>query len=108
MLSVKQGSCEYQFQSHWFDPTRNETRVYSSRDGRSHYSAIGAVLKYNYKIELLLRSYVQLRKHSSKHSKHIDLTISCLPPPCTIVARTDKAIITNSFICPRNSYNGFT
>ena len=23
MLSVKQGSCEYQFQSHWFDPTQN-------------------------------------------------------------------------------------
>ena len=25
MLNVKQGSCEYQFQSHWFDPTRNRT-----------------------------------------------------------------------------------
>ena len=35
MLSVKQGSCEYQFYSHWFDPTRNDTRVYSSRDRRS-------------------------------------------------------------------------
>ena len=35
MLSVKQGSCEYQFSSHWFDPTRNQTQVYSSRDGRS-------------------------------------------------------------------------
>ena len=35
MLSVKQGSCEYQFYSHWFDPTRNQTRVYSSRDRRS-------------------------------------------------------------------------
>ena len=35
MLSVKQGSCEYQFSSHWFDPTRNQTPVYSSRDRRS-------------------------------------------------------------------------
>ena len=35
MLSVKQGSCEYQFSSHWCDPTRNEIRVYSSRDRRS-------------------------------------------------------------------------
>ena len=41
MLSVKQGSCENQFYSHWFDPTRNyskttrKTRVYSSRDRRS-------------------------------------------------------------------------
>ena len=34
MLSVKQGSCEYQFYGHWFDPTRNQIRVYSSRDGR--------------------------------------------------------------------------
>ena len=25
MLNVKQGSCKYQFQSHWFDPTRNRT-----------------------------------------------------------------------------------
>ena len=43
MLSVKQGSCEYQFWSHWFDPTRNETNVYRSRSGRSHHSAIWAV-----------------------------------------------------------------
>ena len=35
MLSVKQGSCEYECLSHWFDPTRNQTRVYSSRDRRS-------------------------------------------------------------------------
>ena len=35
MLSVKQGSCKYQFYSHWFDPTRNQARVYSSRDRRS-------------------------------------------------------------------------
>ena len=35
MLSVKQRSCEYQCLSHWFDPTRNQTRVYSSRDRRS-------------------------------------------------------------------------
>ena len=34
MLRVKQGSCEYQFKSQWFDPTRNQTRVYSSRGGR--------------------------------------------------------------------------
>ena len=26
MLSVKQGSCEYQFESHWFDPTRNQLK----------------------------------------------------------------------------------
>ena len=25
MLNVKQGSCKYQFSSHWFDPTRNRT-----------------------------------------------------------------------------------
>ena len=31
MLNVKQVSCEYQFSSHWFDPTRNGTRVYRSR-----------------------------------------------------------------------------
>ena len=35
MLNVKQGSCEYQCYCHWFDPTRNQTRVYSSRDRRS-------------------------------------------------------------------------
>ena len=35
MLSVKQGSCKYQLQSHWFDPTRNQTQGYSSRDRRS-------------------------------------------------------------------------
>ena len=29
MLSVKQGSYKYQFYSHRFDPTRNQTRVYS-------------------------------------------------------------------------------
>ena len=40
MLKVIQGSCEYQFESHWFDPTRNQTRVYSSRDERSNHSAI--------------------------------------------------------------------
>ena len=26
MLSVKQGSCEYQFLGHWFDPTRNQNQ----------------------------------------------------------------------------------
>ena len=35
LLSVKQGSCEYQFLSHWFDSTRNQTHVYSSQGGRS-------------------------------------------------------------------------
>ena len=35
MLNVKQGSCEYQFQNHWFDPTRNQTQVYSSTYKRS-------------------------------------------------------------------------
>ena len=25
MLNIKQGSCEYQFLSHWFDPTQNRT-----------------------------------------------------------------------------------
>ena len=25
MLNAKQGSCEYQFLGHWFDPTRNRT-----------------------------------------------------------------------------------
>ena len=35
MLNVKQGNCEYQFQSHWFDPTWNQTQVYSSTDKRS-------------------------------------------------------------------------
>ena len=43
MLSVKQGSCEYQFYSHWFDPTRNQTQVYNSRGERSHHSAIRAI-----------------------------------------------------------------
>ena len=31
MLNVKQGSIEYHFQSDWFDPTRNQTQVYSTR-----------------------------------------------------------------------------
>ena len=35
MLNVKQRSCEYQFYSHWFDPTRNQTRVYNCRGGLS-------------------------------------------------------------------------
>ena len=43
MLSVKQGSCKYQIWSHWFNPTRNQSRVCSSRGGRSYHSAIGAV-----------------------------------------------------------------
>ena len=40
MLSVKQGSCEYRFESYWFDQTRNQTRVYDSRGGHSYHSAI--------------------------------------------------------------------
>ena len=48
MLSVKQGSYEYQFLSHWFDPTLSQTRVYSSRDRRSiplgHLSCYVALL----------------------------------------------------------------
>ena len=43
MLSVKQGSCEYQFYSHWFDLTPNQTRVYSSGGICSYYLTIGAV-----------------------------------------------------------------
>ena len=39
MLSVKQGSCEYQFQSHWCDPTRNQTQVYSSKSECFYHSA---------------------------------------------------------------------
>ena len=35
MRNVKKGSCEYQFQSRWFDPTRNQTRLYSSKGRRS-------------------------------------------------------------------------
>ena len=35
MLCVKQKSCECQFCSHEFDPTRIQTRVYSFRGGRS-------------------------------------------------------------------------
>ena len=35
MLNVKQGSCEYQFLSHWFDPTWNQTQVYRSRNRHS-------------------------------------------------------------------------
>ena len=31
MLNVKQGSCEYQFLSHWFDSTRNRTQSLPSR-----------------------------------------------------------------------------
>ena len=40
MLSVQQGSCEYQFKNHWFDRTRNQTQFYSSQGGRSYHSAI--------------------------------------------------------------------
>ena len=32
MLSVKQGSSECQFQRHCFDSTRNQTRIYGSRE----------------------------------------------------------------------------
>ena len=45
MLSVKQGSCENQFYSHWFDPTQNQTRVHSSLGGRSYHSAIWALTR---------------------------------------------------------------
>ena len=48
MLSIKQESCEYQFYSHWFDPTRNQTQVYSSRNIRStplcHWNCVAAFL----------------------------------------------------------------
>ena len=27
MLNPEQGSCKYQVESHWFDPTRNQTRA---------------------------------------------------------------------------------
>ena len=33
---VKRGRFEYQLLSHWLDQTWNQTRVYSSRGGRSH------------------------------------------------------------------------
>ena len=42
MLSVTQGSCEYQSYSGWLDPTWNQIRVYSSSDGRIYHSAICA------------------------------------------------------------------
>ena len=35
MPSVKQESCEYQFWSHWFDPTLNQTQVCNSRARRT-------------------------------------------------------------------------
>ena len=43
MLSVKQGSCEYQFKSYWLDPSRNQTQVYNYRGEHSYHSAIWAV-----------------------------------------------------------------
>ena len=35
MLSIKQGSCEYQFWSHWFYPTRNQIWACSFRSWRA-------------------------------------------------------------------------
>ena len=44
MLSVMQGSCEYQhFYSRWFDPTHSQTQVYNSRGRRFYHSTIGGV-----------------------------------------------------------------
>ena len=40
LLSVKKGSCEYKFQSNWFDPTRNQTTVCSTTGKRSYHSVI--------------------------------------------------------------------
>ena len=37
---VKQGSCEYQLQSHQSDQTSNQIRVNVSRGGRFHHSAV--------------------------------------------------------------------
>ena len=36
----KQGSCEYQFYTSWYDPTRNQPRSCRSRDGRSYHSVM--------------------------------------------------------------------
>ena len=47
LLSVKQGSCEYQFSSHWFDPTRNQTESTAPEADvlpLSHLSCCGALL----------------------------------------------------------------
>ena len=35
MPSVKQASCEYQFNSHWFEHSRKRTRIYCFRSRRS-------------------------------------------------------------------------
>ena len=40
MLSVKQGSCEYQFCSHWFALTRNQTGVRCTNGRRFYHSVI--------------------------------------------------------------------
>ena len=40
LLNIKQRSCKYQFLSHWFGPTGNQTEVSSSRGRRFYHSAI--------------------------------------------------------------------
>ena len=77
MLSVKQGNCEYQFLSHWFDPTWNEIQVYSSRGGRSYHSTtykiIHALKQKNRQNRLKFsRNYTSRKKtlyHGQQHDK---------------------------------------
>ena len=73
MLSVNQKSRQYQFQSHWFDPTRNQNPVCSSRDSRSIHSAIMSFYSpveialqlsvYHFTVEYTVKCYSQ--RHNS-------------------------------------------
>ena len=42
-MSVKQGSCEYQFQSHWFDPLGIKPKSTAQESDAPYHSAIWAV-----------------------------------------------------------------
>ena len=66
MLRVKQASCEYQFQSHWFKPTRNQTRVYSYKGRRSYHSTICSVLG-----EMLCDHYLCSVEFNNQHIKEV-------------------------------------
>ena len=51
----QQGSCEYQLFTHWFDPTPNQTRVFSSRGRRSIHSAILKIVDIHSKSRSILK-----------------------------------------------------
>ena len=103
MLSVKQGSCEYQFQSHWFDPTRNQTQVYSSRDRRSiplgHLSCQTSSLALH--IPVLYKPDHSHIDPTRTRTFHFHSHIITGPPKCSIECKFGQCASSPIFTIPK-------